>query len=145
MGQTIIPVGDAKAVKKYSAFLALDTPKKGYFTRKFMGQGETASMPIQQLNDLENDAGEQISFDLTMQMTMQPVESDDVLENREEDLNFYSDNVKINQLRGGVNSGGAMTRKRTVHKLRKVARARQSEWWARVKSFISSPVPVMVG
>lgn len=73
MAQTVIPVGDAKAVKKYSAFLALDTPKKGYFTRKFTGYGETASMPVQVLSELENDAGEQISFDLTMQMTMQPV------------------------------------------------------------------------
>lgn len=74
MAQTIIPVGDPKAVKKFSAFLALDTPKKSYFTRKFMGQGETSSMPIQQLSELENDAGEQISFDLTMQLTMQPVD-----------------------------------------------------------------------
>jgi len=132
MGQTVIPTGDAKAVKKFSAFLAHDVPKKSYFTRKFMGHGETASMPIQQLTELENDAGETISFDLTMQMTMQPVEGDDVLENKEEDLKFYSDAVTIDQLRGGVNSGGRMTRKRTVHKLRKVARVRQSDWWARV-------------
>ncbi|RLA78371.1 MAG: N4-gp56 family major capsid protein [Deltaproteobacteria bacterium] len=132
MAQTVIPVGDAKAVKKYSAFLALDAPKKSYFSRKFMGVGETASMPIQQLNELENDAGEQISFDLTMQMTMQPVEGDDVLENKEQDLKFYTDSVKIDQLRGGINSGGRMTRKRTIHKLRKIARTRQSDWWARV-------------
>jgi N4-gp56 family major capsid protein len=132
MGQTIIPAGDAKAVKKFSAFLAVDTPKKSYFLRKFMGVGETASMPIQQLTELENDAGEEITFDLTMQMTMQPVEGDDVLENKEEDLKFYSGSAKIDQMRGGVNSGGRMTRKRTVHKLRKVARARQSDWWARV-------------
>lgn len=132
MAQTVIPVGDPKAVKKYSAFLALDTPKKSYWTRRFMGVGETASMPVQQLNELENDAGEQISFDLTMQLTMQPIEGDDVLENKEEGLNFYTDSVKIDQLRLGVNSGGKMTRKRTVHKMRKIARARQSELWARV-------------
>ena len=35
-------------------------------------------------------------------------------------------------MRGGVNTGGRMTRKRTIHDLRKVARKRQSEWWARV-------------
>lgn len=108
MAQTVIPVGDAKAVKKYSAFLALDTPTKSYFGRKFMGVGETASMPIQMLSELENDAGEKISFDLTMQMQMQPIEGDDVLENKEEDLKFYTDSVKIDQLRGGVNSGGKM-------------------------------------
>ncbi|MBC2712871.1 MAG: N4-gp56 family major capsid protein [Desulfosarcina sp.] len=132
MGQTVIGVNDPKAVKKFSAFLALDTPKKSYWTTRFMGKGETASMPVQQLDELESDAGDEVGFDLTMQMTMQPIEGDEVLENKEEDLKFYSDDVNIDQLRGGVNSGGRMTRKRTVHKLRKIARKRQSEWWARV-------------
>ncbi len=132
MGQTIIPTGDAKAVKKFSAFLAHDVPKKSYWTTRFMGVGETASRPVQQLTELENDAGETITFDLTMQMTMQPVEGDDVLENKEESLKFYTDSVTIDQMRGGINSGGRMTRKRTVHKLRKIARVRQSDWWARI-------------
>ena len=132
MAQTVIGVGDDKAVKKYSAFLAVDTNRKAYFTRKFMGDGETASMPVQRLTELENDAGEYISFDLTMQMKMQPVEGDDTLENKEEALQFYTDGVYIDQMRGGVNSGGRMTRKRTVHKLRKIARRRQTDWWARV-------------
>lgn len=35
-------------------------------------------------------------------------------------------------MRGGVNTGGRMTRKRTIHDLRKIARVRQSEWWARI-------------
>jgi N4-gp56 family major capsid protein len=132
MAQTIIGLNDAKAVKKYSAFLAVDVGRKSYFSRKFMGVGEEASMPIQMLTELQNDAGEYISFDLTMQMKMQPVEGDDVLENREEELKFYSDGVYIDQLRGGINSGGKMTRKRTIHKLRKIARRRQTDWWARV-------------
>lgn len=54
------------------------------------------------------------------------------MENKEEALNFYTDSVKIDQLRVGVNSGGRMTRKRTVHKLRAIARARQSDLWARI-------------
>jgi len=59
-------------------------------------------------------------------------EGDAVLENKEEALQFYTDSIYIDQMRGGVNSGGRMTRKRTIHKLRKVARKRQSEWWARI-------------
>jgi len=47
-------------------------------------------------------------------------------------LKFYTDNVYIDQMRGGVNTGGRMTRKRTLHDLRQVARRRQSEWWGRV-------------
>lgn len=132
MPRTIIGLNDSKAVKRYSAFLAVDSAKIGYWSKRFMGYGETASTPIQMLTQLESDAGEQISFDLSMQMKMQPVEGDDTLEGQEEDLKFYSDNVYIDQMRGGVNTGGRMTRKRTVHNLRQIARRRQSEWWARL-------------
>jgi N4-gp56 family major capsid protein len=132
MARTIIGLNDAKAVKRYSAFLAVDTAKIGYFSKKFMGYGETASTPIQMLTQLESDAGEQITFDLSIQLKMQPIEGDDVLEGKEEDLKFYTDNIYIDQMRGGVNTGGRMTRKRTVHDLRKIARRRQAEWWARV-------------
>lgn len=131
MGQTIIGVGDPKAVKKYSAFLAIDVARDSYFSRKFMG-AEGSSMPIQVVKDLESTAGDTISFDLSMQLSMQPVEGDTPLTGKEEDLKFYSDDVKINQMRGGVNTGGRMTQKRTIHQLREIARVRQSEWWSRV-------------
>lgn len=132
MAQTIVGLNDAKAVKKYSAFLAVDTAKISYFNKKFMGKGVDSSTPIQMLPYLENDAGEQITYDLSVQLKMQPVEGDDTLEGREEDLTFYTDNVYIDQARGGVNTGGKMTRKRTLHDLRKIARKRQAEWWARI-------------
>jgi N4-gp56 family major capsid protein len=131
MARTIVGLNDPKAVKKYSAFLATDVAKKSYWSKKFMGKGDASSMPIQQLKDLESDAGEYISFDLSMQLKMQPVEGDDVLENKEEDLKFYTDGIYIDQMRGGVNAGGRMTRKRTIHSLRKVARRRSSDWWQR--------------
>lgn len=131
MGKTIIGVNDPKAVKKFSAFLAVDTPRKSYWTKKFMG-AEGASTPVTRVDRLENEAGDYVSYDLNMQLRMQPVEGDDILENKEESLKFYSDGLYIDQMRGGVNAGGRMTRKRTVHKLRNVARARQSDWWARV-------------
>lgn len=130
--KTIIGLNDSKAVKKFSAFLAVDVGRKSYFNKKFMGVGEDAQTPIQMLPHLENDAGEQISYDLVMQLKMQPVEGDNTLEGKEEDLKFYTDSVYIDQARGGVNTGGKMTRKRTIHDLRKIARVRQSEWWARL-------------
>lgn len=132
MAKTIIGLNDAKAVKRYSGLLAVDVAKKGYWSRKFFGVGETASAPVHQLNELQNDAGEQITYDLSMQLTMQPIEGDNTLEGNEEDLKFFSDSVYIDQMRGGVNTGGKMTRKRTLHNLRDVARKRQSDWWQRV-------------
>ena len=132
MAQTIIGLNDAKAVKRYSGNLAVDVGRKGYWTRKFMGKGEVPTRPLWQLTDLEADAGEQITYDLSMQLNMQPVEGDQELHGKEEALQFYTDNVYIDQMRGGVDAGGRMTRKRTLHDLRKIAKARETDWWARV-------------
>jgi N4-gp56 family major capsid protein len=132
MAQTVIGLNDAKAVKRYSGNVAVDVGRKSYFTRKFMGKGETPTKPLWQMTDLEADAGEQITYDLSLQLNMQPVEGDAVLEGKEEALAFYSDTVYIDQMRGGADCGGRMTRKRTLHDLRKIAKARTVDWWARV-------------
>lgn len=132
MARTIVGLNDPKAVKRYSAFLAVDTARESYWNRKFMGVGEDSPTPVQMLPHLESDAGEYISFDLSIQLKQEPVEGDDIQEGTEEDLKFYTDGLYIDQARGGVNTGGRMTRKRTLHNLRLIARKRQSEWWARV-------------
>lgn len=132
MAKTIVGVGDAKAIKRFSAFLAVDVGRKSYFNRKFMGVGESAQTPLQTLPHLERDAGDQISYDLVMQLKMKPVQGDATLRGKEEDLKFYTDSLYIDQLRGGVNTGGQMSRKRTIHDMRQIARVRQSEWWARL-------------
>ena len=132
MARTIVGLGDAKAVKKFSGMLAVDVSREMYWERKFIGKGRTASAPIMQLTELENDAGELITYDLSMQLTQQPVEGDEVQEGTEEELKFYTDSVYIDQARGGVNGGGRMTRKRTLHNLRMVGKDRMSEWWSRM-------------
>lgn len=132
MAKTIVGVGDAKAIKRYSAFLAVDVGRKSYFNRKFMGVGESAQTPLQTLPHLERDSGDQISYDLVMQLKMKPIQGDANLRGKEEDLKFYTDSLYIDQLRGGVNTGGRMSRKRTIHDMRQIARVRQSEWWARL-------------
>ena len=132
MARTIVGLNDPKAVRRYSAFLAVDIGRTSYFNKKFMGVGVESQAPVQVLPHLENDAGDQIAYDLVLQLKMQPIEGDNVLEGNEEGLKFYTDQVYIDQARGGVNTGGRMTRKRTIHDLRKVARARQGEWWSRI-------------
>lgn len=131
MARTIVGINDPKAVKKYSAVLAVDASQKAYWNTRFMGKGENARAPLQVLTDLESDAGEEIKYDLLAELRMSPVEGDDILENKEEKLRFYTDSVYIDQARCGVNTGGRMTRKRTLHNLREKARERQSNWWAR--------------
>jgi len=124
-------VNDPKAVKKWAGLLAYDTSQKSYFNQRFMKRGAEAEVPIQILTDLESDAGEQISYDLLAELRMAPVEGEDVLEGKEEAQRFYTDQIYIDQARCGVNTGGRMTRKRTLHDLREKAKRQQSNWWAR--------------
>jgi N4-gp56 family major capsid protein len=132
MGQTIIGVGDALAVKRFSVALAVDAPRKAHWTRKYMGTGDSTTMPIRKLTDLETQAGDQMNFQISMQLNQQPIEGEDEAEGKGEKLSFYSQNIYIDQQRGVVAPGGQMTQKRTVHDLRKIARGRSAEWWGRV-------------
>lgn len=132
MARTIVGVNDAKAVKKWAGLLAYDTSQKSYFNQRFMARGSEAEVPIQILTDLESDAGEQVSYDLLAELKMAPVEGEDILEGKEEGQKFYTDQIYIDQARAGVNTGGRMTRKRTLHDLREKAKRQQSSWWARL-------------
>lgn len=132
MARTIIGLNSPLAVQKYSSALFVDVCRTAYWQKKFTSDSPDAPLPVQRLTQLENDAGDKINFDLSLQLKMSPVEGDDTLEGQEEDLKFYSDDILIDQMRGGVNTGGRMTRKRSLHDLRTVARTRQGEWWTRV-------------
>lgn len=133
MAQTIIGAGDAKAVKRYSVFLAQEHTTESYFDQRFVGRGEEAETPIQQITNLEKDQGDQVTYDLVMNLKQQPTEGDNVIKGSEEGMQWYTDNLYIDQMRGGVNCGGKMTRKRTIHNLRKVALSKKKPYWGRVK------------
>lgn len=132
MARTVVGVNDPKAVKKWSGALAFDVSAQSFFQRKFMGAGSDASTPIQVHTDLASDAGEMISYDLVAELRMEPVEGENVLENNEEQQRFYTDQIYIDQARVGANTGGRMTRKRTLHNLRAIAKRQQGSWWSRL-------------
>jgi N4-gp56 family major capsid protein len=131
MSTSIIGVNDAKAVKRYSATLFADSAREGYFGSRFAGKGENTMAPIQVLLDLAKDAGDTISYDLSMQLSNQPTFGDERLAGKMAALKWATDTVHIDQIRCGVSAGGRMSRKRVLHDLRMVARARMSEWWGR--------------
>ncbi len=132
MPRTAVGVNDPRAVKRYSGLCAHDTSQKAYWAQRFYGRGAEAETPIQVLTDLESDAGETITYDLLAELKMAPIEGDAILEGNEEDQKFYTDQIYIDQARCGVNTGGRMTRKRTLHNLREKAKRQQSSWWARL-------------
>ena len=129
MAQTTIPFGDAKAQKKWSSALAVDQMKKSYFEKKFVGTSDNSI--IQRKTELESDAGDTISFDLSVQLRGEATEGDSRLEGKEENLKFYTDQVIIDQTRKAVSCGGKMSRKRVAHDLRTIAKDRSSDYWAR--------------
>lgn len=132
MARTVVGVNDPKAVKKWSGALAFDVSAQSFFQRKFTGAGSDSSTPIQVHTDLASDAGEVVTYDLVAELRMEPVEGEDVLENKEEQQRFYTDQIYIDQARVGANTGGRMTRKRTLHNLRAIAKRQQASWWARL-------------
>lgn len=130
MSGTLIGVNSPQAVKLFSADLHVDITRKSYFTRKFMGRGD--NLPIQIKTELEQDAGDQIKYDLSVAIGGNLVEGDNRRAGSETDLRFYQDSVLIDQAYKGVSAGGAMSRKRTLHNLRTIAKQRLTEYWARV-------------
>ena len=127
MGQTTIKFGDPKAQKRWSGQLFLETIKKSYWD-KFESRSENAIIQVK--NDLTSDAGDRVSFDVSIQLRGKPTTGDNRLKGNEEALKFFTDEVIIDQLRKSVSAGGKMTRKRTSHDLRKVAKDRLSDYWA---------------
>jgi N4-gp56 family major capsid protein len=128
MSQTVVGWGDPKAIKRWAGKLAVDVNKDSYFTRKFIGTDENSL--IQQKTELEGDSGDKITFDLSVQLRGKPVTGDARLEGKEENLRFYSDEIYIDQMRHAVSAGGRMTRKRTAHDLRGLAKRRLTDYWA---------------
>jgi N4-gp56 family major capsid protein len=128
-GSTTIAYGSPLAQKKWSGSLFIDTVKKSYWDRKFIGESDNHI--IQRLTDLESDAGDEISYDLCVQLRQKPTVGDNRLQGKEEALRFATDTIKIDQMRHGVSAGGKMSRKRTVHNIRKIGRDKLSDYWAK--------------
>lgn len=133
MSKTLIGVNDPKAVKRWAGLLAYDTSQKSFFGSRFMSRDPESNAPIQIETDLEADAGDQITYDLLTELKMLPVEGESNFKGKEESQKFYTDTIWIDQARCGVNTGGRMTRKRTLHNLRAKAKRQQSSWWARLQ------------
>lgn len=130
--RTYIGVNDAQTVKKWSNALGVAVNKASYFARKMMGMGKDSRLPIQRMDELESDAGDEVTFDLLMPMNMEPRVGDETLDGHEQPLKYYTDKMRIDQVRGGVDLGSRMTRKRTLRNIRTDAKRVSTDWWKRL-------------
>ena len=130
--RTVIGVNDPQAVKKWSTALGVAVNKASYFAKKMMGMGKDSRLPIQRMDDLESDAGDEVAYDLLMPMNMEPVVGDETLDGKEQPLKYYTDKLRIDQVRGGADLGSRMTRKRTLRNIRTDAKRVMTDWWKRL-------------
>lgn len=129
MAQTTIARTAKMSNKAWSSGLFIDINRKSYWDRKFIAASDNAI--IQRLTDLERSPGDNISFDLVVQLRGKPTTGDNRLAGKEEALRFYSDEVNIDQTRHAVSLAGRMSRKRVIHNLRIIGKDRLSDYWAK--------------
>ena len=128
MAQTTFGVGHPLAVSVWSKDLAAEAIRRT-FIGKFIGQTEDSL--IMEKVDLKKSAGDNITCGLNVQMQGDGVQGDATLEGNEEALQFYDDNLRIDQLRHATRVKGRMTEQRVPYNLRRVSRDRLADWWAR--------------
>ncbi len=145
MADTYIPAGNygpELVPRIFSAQLMKRSIGDSFFIGKFAEKefiragdgsliGTDPSKPIQILRDLEKVNGDTIQYDLIADIKGDGVYGDDYIKGKEKSLSFLLDQVHIDQVRQGVDTGGRMTKKRSKHDLRLVARNGLSRWFAR--------------
>lgn len=126
MAITAFGTNDAQTVKIWSSLTLREALKATLFS-KLLGTGKTAV--VQKMTELEKSAGDQIKYDLLMQMTGTGVTGDNRMRDNEEALVYYQDTVNIDQLRN-AHAFRRMSQQRTLHNLRSDAKANLADWFA---------------
>lgn len=150
MAQTVLPTGHPLARKIYGAAVFAEMTKQPTFMNRLTGEAPDmsevrsklekmqtpAGYPIVRITDLSRSAGDTVSVDMFNILQGRPVTGDTKIAGKMMNLTATSMDIKINQLRGGVDTGGRMTQQRTIHDLRSVGRAALAGWWARMNDQI---------
>jgi N4-gp56 family major capsid protein len=143
---TEVAIGSNLAVKLFSVALFQEQFRLGTFRKNLTGpapkqaaaeakaKGQTSpGMPFVRITDLAKGAGDEVTVDLFNVVMIRPTMGDRKLAGRLGHLSSNSMNIKINQMRGGVEAGGKMSQQRTVHNLRNIAKANLAGWNARAQ------------
>lgn len=127
MAVTSFATGDSLAVKLWSKKMAVEALKQTW-VYKFLGRD--ANSVIQVFDETSKSEGDRIRIPLRRLLVGAGVKGDSTLEGNEERLNYYSDDVFIDQLRHAVREGGKFTRQLVPFDIRENARASLQDWWA---------------
>jgi N4-gp56 family major capsid protein len=135
MAQTNVGVNSPQAVKRFRGALFGASVPTSFWGKNMMANansegktGQGANAPLCVINDLTSQAGDLVAYDLYAQLTGRATFGDDNLEGNLEKLDSYSDEIRINQVRKGVDAGGLMSRKRTINDQRVIAKDKLAEY-----------------
>ena len=127
MANTSFATGDPLAVKLWSKKMAVEALKQTWVF-KFMGRDD--SNIIQILDETSKGPGDRIRVPLRRLLTGAGIQGDATLEGAEERINYFHDDVFINQLRHAVREGGRMSKQLVPFDVREHARLSLQDWWA---------------
>lgn len=143
---TTVQSSNKLTVKHYNAALFLESARIPTFTNlltdgvpslkreegKAKGQSSSGA-PVVRIHNLEKTAGDEVNVDIFHQLNMKPVMGDKKLAGKGGSLKYASMDLQIDQGRTLVESGGRMSRQRTSHDLRKVAKALLTPYYGRLE------------
>jgi len=142
---TNIPFGSPLARKVYGAGVFAEMYRQPTLTNKLVGsipkqsaaeakaeKGQSSpDMPIVQVRDLSKGGGDVASIDLFNILVGKPIMGDEKIAGKLMALTYDSQDIHLDQMRGGFDAGGRMTAQRTVHNLRSMGKKMLSGWWSR--------------
>ncbi len=99
------------------------------FFKKFLGKDDNAI--LYWATELEKDHGDEVKYDLLLELGGDGVTGSNELEGNEESLDFQQDEIKIEQLRHATGRT-LMSSQRSVHDLREASTWALARWWARI-------------
>lgn len=126
MAYTEFGTNDPQTVKVWSKVTFLEAIQR---TRIRNMMGTSAQSIIQRLPDLESNPGDEIKFDLLLQMVGYGVDGSERAKGKGEPLRYKQDVVRINQKRL-LHEFKAFSQQRTVHNLRMDGRGSLRDRWA---------------
>lgn len=151
MSQTVIPFGHALAKRVYGGAVFAEVSRRRSFSNSMTGpapkqaqanlklrkEQTAADYPFVRVTDLSKERGDTVTVDLINIVTGKPVMGDQPLAGKLLSLKFGSMDVKIDQMRFGIDPGGRMTQQRTVIDLRTAGKAAIEGLWGRAMDQIS--------
>ncbi len=140
-------ISSAKANKLFNAALFTESVRWSSFARLFTGAAPkpvdtnkadarkqtSPGAPIVRITDLGKVRAERVTVDLIAQLNGLPTMGDEKIAGNVEDLKFSEFEIKIDQGRKAVDSGGRMTQQRTMHDLKSLARKLIAAYYSRLE------------